>query len=208
MRYSRKIREAAGLTQRDIARLADIAVAYVSQLETGRRKASNALDALLCAICENSNDTHKGKKAPVVKVQSQANTIPVVAMAAAAHYDPALSNLCDLWECTEERIPCVCAHTDELFGVRIAGDSMSPALMDGDVIAVSETLPATGDICIALHRTDGILCKRWYWKNGIIRLESINPEGRTYEWTKEAFTAEAPLVWRFRVEALVYRKLS
>jgi SOS-response transcriptional repressor LexA len=85
---------------------------------------------------------------------------------------------------------------------------MSPTLLDGDVIAVSETLPATGDICIALHRTDGILCKRWYWKNGVIRLESINPEGRTYEWTKEAFTAEAPLVWRFRVEALVYRKLS
>ena len=128
-------------------------------------------------------------------------------MAAAAAFDPSLSNLCELWECTEERVACACANAEELFGVRISGDSMAPALLDGDIIAVSDTLPATGDLCIAMHRRDGVLCKRWYWRHGVVRLEAINPEGRSYEWTKETFSAEQPLVWRFRVEALIYRKL-
>lgn len=212
MNYSKEMREAAGLTQRDISRIADIATAYVSQLETGKRSASSALDAMLCSICKNaglySNATQQ-KRNSTQNDQSAlcSQTIPVVAMAAAAHFDPALSNLCDLWECSEDRIACACAHADELFGVRISGDSMSPTLCDGDVVAVSDRLPATGDTCIALHRTDGILCKRWYWRNGIIRLESINPEGRTYQWTKAEFAAENPLTWRFKVEALIYRKL-
>lgn len=205
MKYSKKMREDSGLTQRDIARLADIAVAYVSQLETGRRQASSSLDALLCSICNSRGAIeHFANTPPPPPSPAQ---IPVVAMAAAAHFDPALSNLCDLWDCSEERILCACEHPDELFGIRISGDSMSPALQDGDIVAVSDRLPATGDTCITLHRTDGILCKRWYWRNGIIRLESINPDGRSYEWTKDEFTAEQPLIWRFKVEALIFRKL-
>ena len=84
---------------------------------------------------------------------------------------------------------------------------MAPALLDGDIVAVSDKLPGTGDMCIVLHRTDGILCKRWFWRQGVVRLDSINPEGRSYRWTKEEFAAEQPLTWRFKVEALIYRKL-
>lgn len=150
--------------------------------------------------------SEKEKQKEVTKETSQ--TIPVVGMAAAASFDPSLSNLCDLWECSDERVACVCKHADQLFGVRISGDSMAPTLLEGDVVAVSDTLPATGDICIVRHRTEGVLCKKWYWRNGVIRLDSINPEGKSFEWTKETFSAENPIVWRFRVEALIYRKLG
>lgn len=131
-------------------------------------------------------------------------------MAAACNYDPSLSNLCDLWELSSERVPCICEHSEGLFGLRISGESMEPVLKDGDIVAVSDTLPSTGNICVAMHRTDGVVCKRWYWRNGIIRLEALNPDGggKTYEWTKEQFKEEQPLVWRFRVESLIYRKLS
>lgn len=206
MRYNAEMRKKAGFTQESLSKIAGIARPYLARVETGRQELSAPMDLLLCNICEKGNNvTSSNSGSPKRKIQAQ--TIPVVAMAAAAHFDPALSNLCDLWECSEDRIACACAHADELFGVRISGDSMSPTLCDGDVVAVSDRLPATGDTCIALHRTDGILCKRWYWRNGIIRLESINPEGRTYQWTKAEFAAENPLTWRFKVEALIYRKL-
>lgn len=130
-------------------------------------------------------------------------------MAAACNYDPSLSNLCDLWELSSERVPCICDHSEGLFGLRISGDSMEPVLKDGDIVAVSDSLPATGNLCVAMHRTDGVVCKRWYWRNGVIRLEALNTDGggKTYEWTKEQFREEQPLVWRFRVESLIYRKL-
>ena len=207
MKYSKEMRKNAGLTQARLSEIAGIARVYLARVETGRGELSSALDLLLCKICEGVV-TSGNRDAPISQpAQITQQTIPVVGMASAAHFDPSLSNISDLWECSDDRIPCVCAHAEELFGIRISGDSMSPALMDGDIVAVSDRLPATGDTCIALHRTDGILCKRWYWRNGVIRLESINPDGKTYEWDKKTFTAESPLVWRFKVEALVYRKL-
>lgn len=211
MLYSKELRKKAGLTQQRLADLTGLSQNHITQVESGKRSISEASDRMLVNVCNkiiaDFVEANATKTNGVKPSFSNTQTIPVVAMAAAAHYDPALSNLCDLWECTEERVACACAHADELFGVRISGDSMAPALLDGDIVAVSDKLPGTGDMCIVLHRTDGILCKRWFWRQGVVRLDSINPEGRSYKWTKEEFAAEQPLTWRFKVEALIYRKL-
>lgn len=197
----KEIRRELGISQDKLAELIGVTRTYVSLLENGARNPSPALMWKIESLL-----SEKEKQKEVTKETSQ--TIPVVGMAAAASFDPSLSNLCDLWECSDERVACVCKHADQLFGVRISGDSMAPTLLEGDVVAVSDTLPATGDICIVRHRTEGVLCKKWYWRNGVIRLDSINPEGKSFEWTKETFSAENPIVWRFRVEALIYRKLG
>lgn len=133
--------------------------------------------------------------------------IPVIGMASAAHFDPSLCQLSDLFHGVDEMVPCVIPGCENCFGLRIVGDSMSPALRDGDVVAVSDNLPATGDICIVMHRTDGILCKEWYWRNGIIKLLSLNEEeGKSYQWTKAEFKADNPFTWRWRVEGIIWRK--
>lgn len=139
--------------------------------------------------------------------QSGVRLIPVVGMASAAHYDPSLSQLSDLFQGGDaEQIPCFIPDCDDCFALRICGDSMAPSILPGDIVIVRDRLPETGKACVALHRTDGILLKRWYWRRGVIRLESINEDsGKTYTWTKEEFARENPLVWRFRVESL-YRK--
>jgi transcriptional regulator with XRE-family HTH domain len=54
MLYNKEMREAAGLTQREMANIAGVAVTYISNLENGKRSASNALDRLLCEICKHS----------------------------------------------------------------------------------------------------------------------------------------------------------
>ena len=211
MLYSKELRKKAGLTQQRLADLTGLSQNHITQVESGKRSISEASDRMLVNVCNkiiaDFVEANATKTNGVKPSFSNTQTIPVVAMASAAHFDPTLSNLCDLWECTEERVACACAHADELFGVRISGDSMAPALLDGDIVAVSDKLPGTGDMCIVLHRTDGILCKRWFWRQGVVRLDSINPEGRSYRWTKEEFAAEQPLTWRFKVEALIYRKL-
>lgn len=227
----RERRKKLRLTQFDLSEYSGYGYNYISQIELGKREITERFSMVMKKVLsaleeekenEGMEELKPGEKIPYFagfnakqkpEDEQRPNnplavpTIPVVGMAAAAAFDPSLSNLCELWECTEERVACACANAEELFGVRISGDSMAPALLDGDIIAVSDTLPATGDLCIAMHRRDGVLCKRWYWKNGVVRLEAINPEGRSYEWTKETFSAEQPLVWRFRVEALIYRKL-
>ena len=140
---------------------------------------------------------------------SAAARIPVVGMAAAMHYAPSLGVIGELWAGSDETVACVIDNTEGLFAVRISGDSMSPTLLNGDVIAVRDVLPATGDLCLALHRTDGLICKRWYWRNGTIKLTSDNAEnGKSYAWTKAEYQSEQPLVWRWRVEGLTWRKFN
>ena len=224
----RRRRKRLGVTQQELAAFTGMSGNYLSRLERGEcpiaTKSSKLLKEALWklehqaeAVQESSEPIQMDSpETPAVQENedccavSKLPTIPVVGMAAACNYDPSLSNLCDLWELSSERVPCICDHADGLFGLRISGDSMEPTLMDGDIVAVSDSLPATGNICVAMHRTDGIVCKRWYWRNGVIRLEALNAEGggKTYEWTKEQFKEEQPLIWRFRVESLIYRKLS
>ena len=54
MLYNKGMREAAGLTQREMANIAGVAVTYISNIENGKRSASNALDRFLCEICKRS----------------------------------------------------------------------------------------------------------------------------------------------------------
>ncbi len=133
--------------------------------------------------------------------------IPVIGMAAAKGYDPAVIELDDLLQNSGD-FTYYTGKEKDVFALRISGDSMAPKYLNGDVIAVRAMLPATGDTCVALHRKDGILCKKWFWRKGVIKLISFNPKGKSYEWKFPDFQAEQPLVWRFKVEALIWRKDS
>lgn len=136
--------------------------------------------------------------------------LPVVGTASAMAYDPTLSTLHDLFGDESESVPFAMpdGQTEGVFCLKIEGDSMLPTLRSGDIVACKDELPATGDLCVAMVRGDGLVCKRWYWRNGIIKLIADNEDGggKTYEWTKEEMMASAPIVFRWRVLAL-YRKL-
>ncbi len=122
-------------------------------------------------------------------------------------YDPALSQICDLWEGSEETVPCV-LEREGIFAIRIQGDSMEPALHDGDVVAVDPNeLPKTGDTAVVCLREDGLVIKRWFWRHGVIRLESLNTEGRTFEWTKNEVFQKGIILWRWKVLGILWRKL-
>ena len=174
-----RARKSLGLTQAELARRLGISETYLSLLENGKKPISdrfrlnfeqNVGDKLKCEVKETT---------PTLETVPVPRRIPVVGMAAAAMYDPALSQICDLWEGSEETVPCV-LEREGIFAIRIQGDSMEPALHDGDVVAVDPNeLPKTGDTAVVCLREDGLVIKRWFWRHGVIRLESLNTEGRT-----------------------------
>jgi repressor LexA len=58
----------------------------------------------------------------------------------------------------------------------VKGDSMEPLIKDGDIIFVAKT-PIVENGEIAIVNMDGeITCKKFYMKNGVIELRSINPK--------------------------------
>jgi len=134
--------------------------------------------------------------------------VPLVGMAAALTYNPLVSTMDEFLEGTSETAIYM-GEAQDVFALHISGNSMAPKYIDGDIIAVRSMLPRTGDTCIALHRKDGIICKEWYWRKCVIKLISFNKrDGKHYEWKFDDFQAEQPLVWRFKVEALIWRKDS
>lgn len=219
-------RRAKGLTQKGLAEVLQVNQSAVAGWESGRFYPSASTIPLIEKLLEisiaNLIALDSAPDEPDPQPPTPANIelppelervsmkgikmIPVIGMASAAHYDPSFSQLSDLFQGVDEFIPCFLDNCDGAFALRISGDSMVPVLHDGDVVTCCDRLPETGKLCVVMHKTDGILCKRWYWRRGIIRLESINEEeGKTYEWTKESYRADNPLIWRFRVEAL-FRK--
>lgn len=202
-----RARKSLGLTQAELARRLGISETYLSLLENGKKPIS---DRFRLNFEQKASDKLKGEvkeTTPALETVPVPRRIPVVGMAAAAMYDPALSQICDLWEGSEETVPCV-LEREGIFAIRIQGDSMEPALHDGDVVAVDPNeLPKTGDTAVVCLREDGLVIKRWFWRHGVIRLESLNTEGRTFEWTKNEVFQKGIILWRWKVLGILWRKL-
>ena len=73
-----------------------------------------------------------------------------------------------------------CVNPAETNCLRVKGDSMSPLIKEGDIIAVdgSITQPAllNGKIAVAWHRQTGLALARFIDVDGVQMLESENPE--------------------------------
>lgn len=75
----------------------------------------------------------------------------------------------------QEEISAHLAKTGEFFALRISGDSMSPFIMNGDIVIVRQQPDAEeGDIVIALINGHDGVCKKYKRINGGIALMSIN----------------------------------
>lgn len=85
-----------------------------------------------------------------------------------------------------EEIPSEVLKRGEFFGLRIKGDSMSPSILDGDVVIVRKQETAdTGDIVIALVNGDEGTCKKLIKRQDGIVLKSINADYGDFTYTNE-----------------------
>ena len=126
----------------------------------GRKKADEYVGLL---IASGLYREHHAEMPPVLR------TIPIFRLAASAGTGQFLdSDDCDYVEAD----PSVPGNAD--FGVRIAGDSMTPRFTDGQIVWVhgQETLE-NGEIGVFLYGGDAY-CKRFERADGAVRLVSLN----------------------------------
>ena len=105
------------------------------------------------------------------KIQNMLNRkrIPVLGKVAAGIPIEAITDIVD-WEDVPRE------ENGELFGLKVKGDSMSPRIMEGDVLIVrSQPNAETGDIVIAQVNGDLATCKRLIKHENGISLISFNP---------------------------------
>lgn len=114
-----------------------------------------------------STDFLLGKK----EIQkSNGVTIPLVGRVAAGIPIDAVENIIG-----QEEISAQLAKTGEFFALRISGDSMSPFIMDGDVVVVRQQNDAeSGEVVIALINGHDGVCKKLKKMDSGIMLLSLN----------------------------------
>lgn len=114
-------------------------------------------------------------------ISSKGVKINVLGRVAAGIPIEAVEDIIDTEEITEEM-----ARTGKFFGLQIKGDSMTPAICNGDVVIVKQQDDAeNGDIVIATVNGTDAVCKRLRkYKEGI-ELISNNPSYEPMEYSNE-----------------------
>lgn len=175
----KKAFETSGFSQAELCEKAGITKGALSSYLSGRyAPKQKTLEALAKALgvsvfylmgLEDENSSEKGVKVPVLGEVPAG--IPLEAIEDIIDY---------------EEIPQEMAKTGEFFALRIKGESMSPRILDGDVVIVRKQDDAeTGDIVIVLVNGSSATCKRLVKNNEGISLISFNPAYTPMFYTKE-----------------------
>ena len=129
---------------------------------------------------------------------SEFQAVPIVALAEASGFSPAMGSLKDyLTQFAEDTYEWHGAK-EHFFCVQVRGDSLEPDIHDGAKLLVAGgEFPKRGQLVLAkLH--DGTLVAKWYHrKDGDVTLASRNPNGKSY--TFKIATNPDFILWMFPV---------
>ena len=156
-------------SQGDLAKHLFVNQTAVSQWERGVTIPSPPILLKLSQLYGVSTDYLLGNDIPVEKVKGV--KIPILGDVAAGVPIEAVENIVDY-----EEIDTALAATGEFFGLRVKGASMSPRILDGDVVIVRKQDDAeTGDIAVVLVNGDSATVKKIKKMPDGIQLIPTNP---------------------------------
>ena len=168
-------RLAKNFSQRQLALYSGVSNAAISRIERGEfmpkmdvlEKLSKTLDTPLedfMVVCGYLTKKEENPRKKGIK-------IPVLGEVAAGIPLDAIEDIIDY-----EEIPEDLAKTGDFFGLRIKGDSMSPRMLDGDVVIVRKQSDVeSGEIAIVLVNGDSATCKKVVKHDNGITLIANNP---------------------------------
>lgn len=169
MKNLKALRDMNNLTQQQMADILGIQRPTYSRYENGERQPDFGL---LCEISQKFNvsvDYLLGNDSQSVRSAIQ---VPVLGYVAAGVPISAVENVLDY----EELDPNTFNPNYEYFGLRLRGDSMTPRMMDGDVVIVRKQPDAeSGDLAIVCVNGDEATCKQIKKHDNGISLISYNP---------------------------------
>lgn len=179
-RRIRELRRAAHLTQLELAeKIGLTSKAAISKIEHGERQVSVPMASRMAdALGVHLSDI-------LFPVENEAvissATIPVLGRVVAGAPLEAVENIVGFVD-----VPVSWTMRGECFGLKVKGESMSPFIMDGDVVIVEKCETAeTGDYVIALVGGRDACCKKYMRGEHGISLISLNPACQSYSFTAE-----------------------
>ncbi|MBO8154787.1 LexA family transcriptional regulator [Thermovirga sp.] len=189
----RALRQARGMTQKELASLVGISQNYLSQIETGHRRIDvNKLLLIAQALNCKPEDIIKDQS---IEPDEEKQCILQPQMSSDIIFVPALSDIntvcCgegNIYEIPEESIdymiPVAVASlgpicTEGLFAVKVEGNSMEGAkIHDGDLVIVAPNEePINGSVVFVCYGPQKRWMLRWYYArpDGSILLRAANP---------------------------------
>ncbi|MCD8049175.1 MAG: XRE family transcriptional regulator [Clostridia bacterium] len=162
----RSLRKEASLSQTQLASLLSVSQSTVSMWEKNNNSPEYSTLLKLCDVFGVSSDALTGTTNDKVLTR-----VPVLGYVRAGIPNEALENILDY-----EDVYLRQNDPDEYFALRIKGDSMSPRMMDGDIVTVRRTSDfQSGDVCVVLVENSDATVKKVIKKDMGILLMPFNP---------------------------------
>lgn len=185
----KKLRKAAGLTQKQLALMCGISQSYLADLEGGRFSPSlqklsiiaNALGVNPSELVRRGDESEKDPDLDFVNFLSKEAIplndtvkIPVVGIIRAGEPILAIQNIIGYVD-----LPPDLVKDGEYFGLRVVGDSMNlDRLQDGDIVIVRrQSIVENGEIAVVMVDNEDATIKHFYKTNSTVTLvpHSTNP---------------------------------
>ena len=183
-KYLENARKQKGYSTYDVNRLTDISQSYISLIEKGKRKASAVILKTLAPIynldyldlyekagyIDLLEDENKSKYG-FDKLGNSIVSLPILGIVKAGYDYMAQEN----WEGTIDVEQNLIKDGSEYFALKIKGDSMSPVLVEDDIVVIKKQEDfETGDIVVAIVNGDEATIKKGKKTNNGILLQPFN----------------------------------
>lgn len=170
----KKLRTDCGWSQQELAKKAGLAKSTISMLENGERKPSFEVLETLADIFNVNLDVLRGRTDSGYYSEGSEILVPVIAEIAAGFDKQPIRD----YEMDRFPVPSVYAkgrRTDELFIIKVRGDSMYPMYQEGDhILAVRTPTVEDGEVAILQYEDNATIKRVERVKDGL-RLIPINP---------------------------------
>ncbi|MDR3404965.1 MAG: S24 family peptidase [Chthoniobacter sp.] len=204
-------REAAGLSLGALAKRTGYPVAILGQLESGSIRASEKLIDTLCRVLPDldKEELMSGSDHPLIidltgtHGTHGANTplnlpagvtgryVPLLSMAQAGQWDADHSDA--LYDYTSVFAPNV--DDRRAFAIKISGNSMEPALAEGDFVICSPSQEIhNGEAAVVRTRSEQVFIKYWDKRGDRVVLSSANADYKPLEFPLNEIAGAWPVV--------------
>lgn len=207
----RAAREDAGLSLAELARRTGYPSTILSELESGTIHASEKLIDTLCrelptlakeemmggsdhpsVLREDGMEATYGTRVKLVLPPGmQGQYVPLLSYAQAGVWDSSHSDA--MYDYTS--IFALNVDDRRAFAIKVAGNSMEPALHEGDMVICSPGQRLhNGDAAVVRTRSENVFIKYWHQREDRVLLESANPDYKPIEFPLAEIAGAWPIV--------------
>ena len=194
-KYLKKLRNNKYLSLREVNHITDISYSHLNMIENGKRNVTPALLRVLADLyCVDYLDLYekagyidliedeKKNKYKIDKLGNPVTSIPILGTVKAGYDYLAQEN----WVGTIDVETSLVGNGDEYFALKVHGDSMSPVLIEDDIVIIKKKNDfENGDIFVAIINGNEATIKKGKKSDNSILLQPLNTNYEPLIFTKE-----------------------